>query len=93
MRIVRFHFEPWQKGASVTTTPSASPTVSLLVLSPKIQRRQRTAEIDDIPNIDKIPKEIRDKQLRDRLKYRYPKMVERLASICGDVIAQNVEIS
>lgn len=99
MRLVRFHLEPWQKGGSVASSPSHTPTpnlivvspnTSLLVLNPSQLNRQRPPDINDIQNIEKIPREVREKRLQKRLKHRYPKMVQRLSSICSDVLARHV---
>ncbi|GAB0087709.1 unconventional myosin-XV [Sergentomyia squamirostris] len=88
MRIVRFHLEPWQKGGSVTSTPCSSPALSLL--TPVLSRRQRRANIDDIPCIDHLTdEEIRARRLRERLRHRYPQVVRRLVSLCSDIIAEN----
>lgn len=99
MRLVRFHLEPWQKGGSVASSPSHTPTpnlivvspnTSLLILNPAQLNRQRPPDVNDIPNIEKIPREVREKRLQKRLKHRYPKMVQRLSSICSDVLARHV---
>jgi hypothetical protein len=42
MRIVRFYLESWQKGS----TPS--PSASLLLLSPRLRRRQRIPKMEEL---------------------------------------------
>lgn len=86
MRIVRFYFEPWQKGGS----PSPSP--SILILSPRIKRRQRIPKCADttIASIKSLSETDKDKILRQKLRSRSIKPVKRLTSICSDVLAQNV---
>lgn len=87
MRIVRFYFEPWQKGGS----PSPSP--SILILSPRIKRRQRIpkcAESSTIVSVKNLSESEREKILRQKLRARSIKPVKRLTSICSDVLAKNV---
>lgn len=90
MRIVRFYLEPWQKGG----TPS--PSASLILLSPRIKRRQRIPNMDDkeLDNLEKLSIDEREKKLterrRFRLKFRYPQTVKKLSVICSDVLARNV---
>ena len=91
MRIVRFHFEPWQKrGSGFTTTPCESP--SLTILPPSVHRRQRSMDIDDISNIDKFNEHAKNlsKRLQEKLKWRYPQVVKKLSILCSDAIAKNV---
>lgn len=83
MRIVRFYFEPWQKGGS----PSPSP--SILILSPRIKRRQRIPKSDEIQSLRKSKDSDKDKILRQKLRGRTHR-VKRLVSICSDVLAKNV---
>lgn len=91
MRIVRFHLEPWQKGGSVESTPSPSLSGSMLVISPKILRRQRPPDVEEYVNFGSKTSTLeRSRRLSDRIRCRYPKTVKRLASICGDVIAKYV---
>lgn len=82
MRIVRFYLEPWQKGG----TPSPSP--SILILSPRIKRRQRIPKCDlDKPK----PLGLTEREIRfRRLSRSGPQSVKRLAAICIDFIAKNV---
>lgn len=82
MRIVRFYLEPWQKGG----TPSPSP--SILILSPRIKRRQRIPKCD----LDKTPKStLSEREIRfRRLSRSGPQAVKRLSAICIDFIAKNV---
>lgn len=86
MRIVRFYFEPWQKGGS----PSPSP--SILILSPRIKRRQRIPKCADatIASIKSLSETEKEKILRQKLRARSIKPVKRLTSICSDVLAKNV---
>lgn len=93
MRIVRFHLEPWQKGGSVESTPSPSLSGTILVLSPKVLRRQRPPDVEECVNLGQCSKPNtleRKRRLSDRIRCRYPKTVKRLASICGDIIAKYV---
>lgn len=46
MRIVRFYLESWQKGS----TPS--PSASLLLLSPRLRRRQRIPKMEELEEYD-----------------------------------------
>ena len=87
MRIVRFYLEPWQKGGS------PSPSQSLQFLSPRIKRRQRIPNMDDIVQLDKLSDTEKEKKLSERkkrLKYRYPQVVKKLSLICSDVLAKSV---
>lgn len=85
MRIVRFYFEPWQKGGS----PSPSP--SILILSPRIKRRQRIPKcVDGTSSVKSLSEIEKDKILRQKLRSRTIKPVKRLTSICSDVLAKNV---
>lgn len=88
MRLVRFHFEPWQKGGSELSTPCESP--SLLIVTASVHRRQRSMDSADISNIDKLSDKDREKRLKDKVKWRYPQVVKKLYILCSDVIAKNV---
>jgi hypothetical protein len=91
MRIVRFYLEPWQKGG----TPS--PSASLLLLSPKIRRRQRLL----LTSHDSINKGLNEKLFYDhdekdeeRKKTRRRswtlKKVKSLSALCSDILVENV---
>lgn len=84
MRIVRFYFEPWQKGGS----PSPSP--SILILSPRIKRRQRIPKCADTTIASNKGETDKQKILRQKLRSRSIQPVKRLTSICSDVLAKNV---
>lgn len=85
MRIVRFYFEPWQKGGS----PSPSP--SILILSPRIKRRQRIPKSEATLSCSNGLNETeKERILRQKLRSRSIKPVKRLTSICSDVLARNV---
>lgn len=88
MRIVRFHLEPWQRGGSEVSTPCESP--SLLLVTASVHRRQRSVDINDIPNVDGLSEVERKKREKDKTKWRYPQIVKRLSTLCSDVIASNV---
>lgn len=88
MRIVRFHLEPWQRGGSEVSTPCESP--SLLLVTASVHRRQRSVDIDDIANIEKLTETERKKREKDKSRWRYPQTVKRLSTLCSDVIANNV---
>lgn len=87
MRVVRFYLEPWQKGG----TPSSS--ASLLLLSPKIRRRQRMFPRDD-SNKDFLRRITSDEKDDEKKKTRRRSLtlrrVKSLASLCSDVLAENV---
>ncbi len=89
MRIVRFHLEPWQKGGSEVSTPCESP--SLLLVTASVHRRQRSVDINDIPNVDSLSETERRRREVDKSKWRYPQIVKRLSILCSDVIASNVQ--
>lgn len=82
-----------------SVSPSPNPLLITAVINLpvplSVQRRQRSIDLDNNSetDVDKLSKEAREKRLHNRLKYRYPKMVKRLSSICGDVIAKNVDLS
>ena len=89
MRVVRFYLEPWQKGG----TPS--PSASLMLLSPKIRRRQRMlALLDETTSTDFLRKVSCDRKNEERKKTRRRsltlKKVKSLASLCSDVLVENV---
>ncbi|KAH8240493.1 hypothetical protein KR038_007643 [Drosophila bunnanda] len=97
MRIVRFHLEPWQRGAggggSVTPSPAQSP--SLALLSPHVLRRQRPASLEETEDLPQHlwphphPHPAVPKSRLRRLKCRYPQVVKRLSTLCSDVIARH----
>jgi hypothetical protein len=93
MRIVRFYLESWQKGG----TPS--PSQSLVLLSPRIKRRQRIPKMEELIEHDSNDDdndgdcELTDKEKARRkfyLKYRYPPTVKKLSVLCSNVLANNV---
>lgn len=91
MRVVRFYLEPWQKGG----TPS--PQASLLLLSPKIRRRQRLILMSNDPaNKDLREKLIYDEKDEERKKTRRRsltlKKVKSLSSLCSDILVENVSV-
>lgn len=83
MRIVRFYLEPWQKGG----TPSPSP--SILILSPRLKRRQRYPPKSETASTRKYTLTERELRFR-RLSRSGPQNIKRLSAICIDVLAKNV---
>lgn len=85
MRIVRFYFEPWQKGGS----PSPSP--SILVLSPRIKRRQRLPKHEEFGRRRRQCLSEKDFKFRERSRSSGRiNIVKSLRVICSDVLARNV---
>jgi hypothetical protein len=89
MRVVRFYLEPWQKGG----TPS--PSASLLLLSPKIRRRQRMLamlnESIDKDILRRVASDFKDdEKKKTRRRSLTLRKVKTLASLCGDVLVENV---
>lgn len=87
MRIVRFFLEPGQKGGSeISSLSSVSP--SFPILSPSVQRRQRSSSLDDLSNIDTSLFTLKTARLNQKRKL--PQMIKKLSMLCSDVIAENV---
>lgn len=98
MRIVRFYLESWQKGHDT------SPSSSLLLLSPRVRRRQRIPKmeeleerddqvsfVDDDDGEDTVQLDQKEKQKKKFYwKYRYPPTVKKLSTLCSDVLAKYV---
>lgn len=95
MRIVRFYLESWQKGHDT------SPSASLLLLSPRVRRRQRIPKMEELVERDDQVScadvdgcvQLDEKEKAKRkfyLKYRYPPTVKKLSTLCSDVLAKYV---
>lgn len=93
MRIVRFYLESWQKGHDT------SPSASLLLLSPRVRRRQRIPKMEElIERDDQVSCADVDVQLDEKekakrkfyLRYRYPPTVKKLSTLCCDLLAKYV---
>lgn len=98
MRIVRFYLESWQNGHDT------SPSASLILLSPRVRRRQRIPKMeelieredqvdcDDVED-DNVQLDEKEKAKRKFFwKYRYPPTVKKLSTLCSDVLVKNVEL-
>jgi hypothetical protein len=93
MRIVRFYLESWQKGHDT------SPSASLLLLSPRVRRRQRIPKMEELlmerdherASFDSAQLDEKEKAKRKFYwKYRYPPTVKKLSTLCSDVLAKCV---
>lgn len=85
MRIVRFYLESWQKGHDT------SPSSSLILLSPRIRRRQRPKMEELREHVSCADFEEKEKARKKFYwKYRYPPTVKKLSTLCSDVIAKQV---
>lgn len=89
MRVVRFYLEPWQKGG----TPS--PSASLLLLSPKIRRRQRLFPMSDESTNKSVLRKLScgdkdEERKKTRRRSLTLKKVKSLSSLCSDVLVENV---
>lgn len=94
MRIVRFYLESWQKGHDT------SPSASLLLLSPRVRRRQRIPKMEELAeredqvsygDADSVQLDEKEKAKRKFYwKYRYPPTVKKLSTLCSDVLAKHV---
>lgn len=88
MRIVRFYLESWQKGHDT------SPSSSLILLSPRIRRRQRPKMEELVERVSCGDFDEKEKAKKKFYwKYRYPPTVKKLSTLCSDVIAKHVPIS
>lgn len=89
MRIVRFFLESWQNGHDT------SPSASLILLSPRVRRRQRIPKMDELIEPDDNQYENVDEKEKAKRKfywkYRYPPTVKKLSTLCSDFIAKYVE--
>lgn len=86
MRIVRFYFEPWQRGGSEISSPSSASSLPFL----SVQRRQRMPSFDDLSSIDTALFEKKSSHFGQSNTRKIPQMVKRLSVLCSDVIASNV---
>lgn len=95
MRIVRFYLESWQKGHDT------SPSASLLLLSPRVRRRQRIPKMEELverddqvscADVDDLQVDEKEKKAKRKfyLRYRYPPTVKKLSTLCSDLLAKYV---
>lgn len=97
MRIVRFYLESWQNGHDT------SPSASLILLSPRVRRRQRIPKMEELierddqvecddDEDDNVQLDEKEKAKKKFFwKYRYPPTVKKLSTLCSDVLVKNVE--
>lgn len=98
MRIVRFFLESWQNGHDT------SPSASLILLSPRVRRRQRIPKMEELmEREDQVGGDGDDEAMMMQLdekekakrkfywKYRYPPTVKKLTTLCSDVLAKYVD--